>query len=240
MVTVPAGPFLMGSPEEVGGADEHPQRTVHVKAFAIDQTEVTNARYLRFVKETGHKPPPNPYEEGRLSATPMIADLPVVQVTWHDAADYCQWAGKRLPTEAEWEKAARGTDGRIFPWGNGEPTPQHTNFNREWEGVGTLRPVGSFPAGRSPFDLDDMAGNAREWVQDWYDPEYYKAAPDRDPRGPEQGILKVIRGGSWHHGSNDIRAAVRGKGGFALKTDGTGFRCARDAQAPLPESGRTQ
>ncbi len=238
MVTVPAGPFLMGSPEEVGGADEHPQRTVHLKTFAIDQTEVTNARYLRFVKETGHKPPPNPYQQGHLSAMPMIADLPVVQITWHDAADYCQWAGKRLPTEAEWEKAARGTDGRLFPWGNNEPTTRHTNFNRDWEDVLTLRAVGSYPAGRSPYGLDDMAGNAREWVQDWYDPEYYKTAPDHDPRGPERGILKGIRGGSWHNGSNDIRTAIRGKGGFALKTDGTGFRCARDVAAS-PEQRRT-
>jgi sulfatase modifying factor 1 len=227
MITVPAGPFLMGSPAGFGLADEQPQRRVHLEAFAIDKWEVTNARYLRFVKATGHKPPPNPYGAIPLSAMKGIDDLPVVQVTWHDAADYCQWAGKRLPTEAEWEKAARGSDGRRFPWGNDAPTALHANFDREWDGVRTLRPIGSFPEGRSPYGVEDMAGNAREWVQDWYDPAYYAGAPNRNPTGPERGLLKSIRGGSWRHAVNDIRSAMRGKGGFALKTDGTGFRCAR-------------
>jgi sulfatase modifying factor 1 len=232
MITIPAGPFLMGSPPESGLADEQPQRRVHLDAFAIDKWEVTIARYLRFVKATGHKPPPNPYGSLPLLAMKGVENLPVVQVTWHDAADYCQWAGKRLPTEAEWEKAARGSDGRVFPWGNEAPTGLRANFNREWEGVRTLRPVGSFPEGRSPYGIEDMAGNAREWVQDWYDPAYYAGAPDHNPRGPERGLLKSIRGGSWRHAVNDIRSAMRGKGGFALKTDGTGFRCARSLGRP--------
>ena len=238
MVTVPAGMFQMGSPEGTGGTDEHPQRTLYLEGFAIDQVEVTNAQYRRFVKATGHKPPPNPYGKGPLFSVKGIEHLPVVQVTWHDASDYCQWAGKRLPSEAEWEKAARGTDGRLFPWGNEPPTPTHANFGHDWEDLKTLHPVGSHPQGNSPYGVSDMAGNAREWVLDTYDQDFFQTAPDRNPRGPEQGVLKGIRGGSWHHGSNDIRAAMRGKGGFALKTDGTGFRCARDA-ADSPEQRRT-
>ncbi|MBM4121141.1 MAG: formylglycine-generating enzyme family protein [Nitrospira sp.] len=229
MITIPAGPFLMGSRDGTGQEDERPMRSVFVDAFSLDEVEVTNDRYLRFVQATGHKLPPNPYGEGPLSALRGIGNLPVVQVTWHDAQDYCEWAGKRLPTEAEWEKAARGTDGRIYPWGNESPTPQRANFDREWDGVKTLLPVGSLPEGPSPYGVADLAGNAREWVADWYDPAYYRTGRSRNPAGPDEGILKGIRGGSWRHNANDIRAAMRGKGGFALRTDGTGFRCARGA-----------
>lgn len=228
MIIIPAGSFLMGNHEGQGREDEWPQRSVYVDAFAIDSVEVTNARYLAFVEATGHRHPPNPYGEGSLTSAKGIEQLPVVLVNWHDAADYCQWAGKRLPTEAEWEKAARGTDGRLYPWGNDLPTVDRANYDREWDEEKTLRPVGTTPGGRSPYGVHDMAGNAREWVQDWYAADYYKGAIDRNPRGPEQGVLKVIRGGSWRSPPADIRAAARGRGGFALRTHGTGFRCVRD------------
>ena len=228
MVTIPAGEFLMGNPEGKGRADEWPQRSVYLDAFAIDQVEVTNERYLAFVATTGHRNPPNPYGTGPLQSAKGIEQLPVVQTTWYDAKAYCSWAKKRLPTEAEWEKAARGTDGRLFPWGNEPATPKRANFDREWEDEKTLYPVGSFPDGDSPYGVKDMAGNAREWVSDWYDADYYKHAPERNPQGPDKkGVVRSIRGGSWHSPLADITSSARGRGGFALQTHGTGFRCAR-------------
>jgi sulfatase modifying factor 1 len=228
MVTIPAGEFLMGNPEGKGRADEWPQRSVYLDAFAIDQVEVTNERYMAFVATTGHRNPPNPYGTGTLQSAKGIEQLPVVQTTWYDAKAYCSWAKKRLPTEAEWEKAARGTDGRLFPWGNEPANVKRANFDREWEEENTLHPVGSLPDGDSPYGVKDMAGNAREWVSDWYDADYYKHAPDRNPQGPDKkGVVRSIRGGSWHSPLADITASARGRGGFALQTHGTGFRCAR-------------
>lgn len=228
MVTIPAGEFLMGSPEGKGRADERPQRSIYLDGFLIDQVEVTNQRYMEFVKSTGHRTPPNPYGTGPLLSIRGIEHLPVVQTTWYDAKSYCGWAKKRLPTEAEWEKAARGTDGRLYPWGNDPPTERQANFDREWDEEHTLHAVGSLPSGDSPYGVKDMAGNAREWVSDWYDPEYYKDAPHRNPHGPEKnGVVRSIRGGSWHSPASDITTSARGRGGFALQTHGTGFRCAR-------------
>jgi len=228
MITIPAGEFLMGSPEGQGRLDERPQRAVYLDAFVIDQVEVTNARYMAFVKSTGHRTPPNPYGTGPLVSLTGIEHLPVVQTTWYDAKAYCTWAKKRLPTEAEWEKAARGTDGRLYPWGNDPPTATRANFDREWEDEKTLHPVGSVPGGDSPYGVKDMAGNAREWVSDWYDAEYYKDAPKSNPPGPDKkGVVRSIRGGSWHSPASDITTTARGRGGFALQTHGTGFRCAR-------------
>ncbi|WP_413936437.1 formylglycine-generating enzyme family protein [Nitrospira sp. BLG_1] len=234
MVSIPAGEFLMGSPEGKGRDDERPQRTVYLDAFGIDQVEVTNARYMAFVKATGHRTPPNPYGTGPLVSLTGIEHLPVVQTTWYDAKAYCTWAKKRLPSEAEWEKAARGTDGRMYPWGNEPPTARHANFDREWDDERTLHAVGSLPDGDSPYGVKDMAGNAREWVSDWYDVDYYKDAPPGNPPGPDKkGVVRSIRGGSWHSTPSDIRTTARGRGGFALQTHGTGFRCARSLEKLL-------
>ncbi|MBL8073954.1 MAG: SUMF1/EgtB/PvdO family nonheme iron enzyme [Nitrospira sp.] len=228
MITIPAGEFLMGSPEGIGRQDERPQRSVYLDKFAIDQIEVTNERYMTFVKATGHRTPPNPYGTGPLVSLTGIEHLPVVQTTWYDAKAYCTWAKKRLPTEAEWEKAARGTDGRLYPWGNEPPTAKRANFDREWEDEKTLHPVGSMSDGDSPYGVKDMAGNAREWVSDWYDADYYQDAPKSNPPGPDKkGVVRSIRGGSWHSPASDITTTARGRGGFALQTHGTGFRCAR-------------
>jgi formylglycine-generating enzyme required for sulfatase activity len=232
MITIPAGEFLMGNPEGQGRADEWPQRTIYLDAFLIDQVEVTNERYMQFVKATGHRTPPNPYGTGPLQSIKGIEQLPVVQTTWYDAKTYCGWAGKRLPTEAEWEKAARGTDGRLYPWGNEPPNAHRANYDREWEEEKTLHPVGSLPGGNSPYGVKDMAGNAREWVSDWYEAEYYKHAPDRNPQGPDKkGVVRSIRGGSWHSPASDITTSARGRGGFALQTHGTGFRCVRSLES---------
>lgn len=228
MVIIPAGPFIRGSAPGEGRLDEQPRRKIYLNAFAIDKYEVSNAHYMKFLDETLHKPPLNVFAERPFNEEEGIADLPVVQVTWHDAVDYCFWAGKRLPTEAEWEKAARGTDGRLFPWGDEAPTPQRANFEKDWEGKKTFVEVTALPEGQSPSGLFNLSGNVREWVQDWYDTEYYSSSPDKNPRGPETGILKVLRGGSWRSFDTDVRATSRGKGGFALKTHGIGFRCARD------------
>jgi formylglycine-generating enzyme len=229
MVTIPAGSFIRGSKPGEGRLDEQPRRKIFLNAFSIDKYEVTNVRYSEFLKETLHRPPLNVYgDKPLMEESPEIANVPVVQVTWHDAVDYCFWAGKRLPTEAEWEKAARGTDARRFPWGDDSPDLLKANFDKEWEDTRTLKDVGALPKGQSPYGLHHMAGNVREWVQDWYDADYYAASPERNPKGPDNGILKVVRGGSWKSFEADLRAASRGKGGFALKTHGIGFRCARD------------
>jgi formylglycine-generating enzyme required for sulfatase activity len=228
MVIIPAGPFIRGSAPGEGRLDEQPRRKIYLNTFAIDKYEVSNGHYMKFLDETLHKPPLNVFAERPFNEEEGIADLPVVQVTWHDAVDYCFWAGKRLPTEAEWEKAARGTDGRLFPWGDETPTPQRANFEKDWEGKKTFVEVPALPEGQSPSGLFNLSGNVREWVQDWYDAEYYSSSPDKNPKGPEIGILKVLRGGSWRSFDTDVRATSRGKGGFALKTHGIGFRCARD------------
>ena len=227
MILIPSGSFLMGSGKAEGRPDEKPQKTIHLDAYSIDAFEVTNKRYLAFIHKTGRKEPPNPYSEKKLSEEAGVDSMPVVQVTWYDAVDYCRWAGKRLSTEAEWEKAARGVKGAAFPWGEESPGTIKANYKRSWDGINTLWPVGSHPKASSPFGVHDMAGNVREWVRDWYAPDYYQTGPTRNPLGPKEGILKVIKGGSWHSFIGDIRPASRGKGGFALKTDGIGFRCAK-------------
>ena len=227
MKTIPAGEFLMGSKQEEGRDDERPQRKVYLDAYEIDSHEVSNNRYLKFIRETNRKDPVNPYSERLLSEQSEVGDLPVVQVTWYDAVDYCRWAGKHLPSEAQWEKAGRGNNGFIYPWGIKKPSAKLVNFQKNWEGLKTLWPVSGKIESSSPYGLKSMAGNVREWVEDWYSPEYYKNSPSSNPQGPGVGILKVIKGGSWHSFKSDIRSASRGKGGFALKTDGIGFRCAK-------------
>jgi len=264
MILVQAGEFLMGSPEGTDSfSDERPQRSVLLSPFWMDRHEVTNAQYEQFVRATGHRQPENPnpavtlWEQGRPVAG--SDQHPVVNVSWHDAAAYCRWAGKRLPTEAEWEKAARGADGRLYPWGN-EWDFKRANSASYWagrtiefkdgtewkafwvtgegariskergvKGEALTMPVGSFPEGASPYGLLDMAGNASEWVQDWFEPYYYSKAPLTNPKGPAGILLKVVRGGSWLKPAKSLRTADRDYGYPDDRPSGTGFRCARDA-----------
>jgi formylglycine-generating enzyme required for sulfatase activity len=221
MVLVPAGEFTMGSNL---GEDEKPARRVYLNAFYMDKFEVTVGQYARYLEVTDMEEPP----DWNLMNQPQHQRRPVVNVSWEDAVNYCKWAGKRLPTEAEWEKAARGTDGRIYPWGNEAPTRLHANYGRkEWDNHQALTPVGSFEEGKSPYGIYDMAGNAWEWVFDWYDHDYYKKGSKKNPIGPAKGEGKVVRGGSWLYVPEFLRSAHRFDAHPTNRLFGYGFRCAK-------------
>ena len=223
MVLVPAGEFTMGSPE--GDPDEKPAHKVLINAFFMDKYEVTVKQYAAFLQESGGDRP----AEWKTMNKTANQNRPVMGVDWADAARYCKWAGKRLPTEAEWEKAARGTDGRLYPWGNDPPTPLHANYGKkEWNNHETLVPVGTLEAGKSPYGVYDMAGNVWEWVSDWYDNDYYKQSPSDSPAGPSTGGFKVIRGGSWNTSARNLRAADRYFDPPSFRSQYVpGFRCAK-------------
>ena len=226
MTLVPCGEFDMGSPEQGGDEDERPQHRVHVDAFYVDLYQITNGRYAAFLKNTRRAEP-----RGWKNVTlPADSDLPVVGVTWQDAAAFCRWAGNRLLTEAEWEKAARGTDGRKYPWGDDEPSPRHANYGKsEDDPEAHLLAVGSLEAGKSPYGVYDMAGNVWEWVADWYGETYYRQSPDRNPKGPPKGTSKVARGGAWDRHVFNVRSANRSAFNPSNRFKDVGFRCARNA-----------
>ncbi len=219
-VVVPAGNFTMGDDEE------SPLREIYLDAFYIDKYEVTVSRYAKFLKTTGGVRPPEGWEEATLDGA---KDLPVVGVDWYDADAYCKWAGKRLPTEAEWEKAARGTDGRMYPWGNDEPTSLRANFGKSSENPykGGLAPVGGREAGSSPYGAQDLAGNVAEWVADWF-AEGFPRGDDRNPKGPEGGKGKVIRGGGWYDPPDRLKSSRRMQASPGNLVADVGFRCAKD------------
>ncbi|CUS37218.1 conserved exported hypothetical protein [Candidatus Nitrospira nitrosa] len=235
MVEVPTGSFPMGVPpgDRDGGRDEYPRHEVVLDTFLIDQFEVTNGRYLEFIKSTGHRVPQNPTNPTRNlwqggTITESLAERPVINVDWFDADAYCKWAGKRLPSEAEWEKAAKGTSDRRFPWGNVEPTAKHLNYNQKWIGEKTLMPVGSYEAGKSPYGVYDIVGNVWEWVNDWYDARYYEKSPSKNPLGPQEGTKKVIRGAGWQNETPTVRIFTRVDSDPTMRNESTGFRCAAD------------
>lgn len=254
MVLVPAGEFRMGSTwaelEQVLRLypgisrqwleDEVPQHRVYLDSYYIDKFEVTTAQYRDFLAMS-NRPPPKFWEAVDLQ---VHGRRPVAGVTWYDAQAYCKAYGKRLPTEAEWEKAARGKDAREYPWGNERPSPQHANFDRccEWKGYGTYTAVGTYQTGKSQYGAYDLAGNVWEWVADEYDPMYYRKSPERNPQGPDGNANKVERGGSWNYPAHELRAAWRGKDPPDKQDRDVGFRCAQDAtslvQPPAVAEGR--
>ena len=225
MVYVPAGEFLMGSKDDVGNGNEHPQHTVSLDAYWIDQTEVTNAMYEKCVTagvctDLGSNAS-NTRKEYFGNAA--YADYPVIFVNWYQAQAYCKWAARELPTEAQWEKAARGTDGEAYPWGNETPTKDIANYNAN---KGDTTKVGSYAAGASPYGAYDMAGNVWEWVADKYDEQYYSSSPASNPTGAASGKYQILRGGSWYNLGTDIRSAYRSGVSPSVFYYDTGFRCA--------------
>ncbi len=209
MVFIPASEFIMGRdgmPAELG---ESPAHSLHLDGFYIDKFEVTNARYQHFMNKTGASPPD-------FWGTMNSPDLPVSWVTWFQSQAYCQWVGKRLPTEAEWEKSARGTDERLYPWGD-EFNWNYGNFSDNYledghiDGFSSSSPVGSFLTDISPYGVFDMGGNVLEWVADWQDENYYSISPKENPKGPATGTHKVVRGGAMDIGPEYSHAAYRNR-----------------------------
>jgi serine/threonine-protein kinase len=263
MVYVPEGEFTMGS--DSGDSNEEPEHTVALDDFWIDQTEVTNAMFQVFVDATGYTTDSGQlgqslawqagqwlpaaqkwlmmggadwqHPHGPSTNLDGLDAHPVVQVSWNDAFAYCHWAGARLPTEAEWEKAARGTDGRTYPWGSGSPSGEQANsadmnLDAIWaskgldDGFQFTSPVGNYPAGASPYGAYDMAGNASEWVADLYAFDYYASSPHSNPTGPDTGLLRVMRGGQWSFTADGLRSSARLAQPPKYSIDYSGFRCA--------------
>lgn len=221
MAVILAGEFMMGNDD--GEANEKPAHKVYLDSFHIDKYEVTNNQYGKFMAAAGYGAP-GYWNHKKFNAPKQ----PVVGVSWHQADAYCMWAGKRLPTEAEWEKAARGTDGRKYPWGNEEPDKSRANYLQT--GPRQTTPLGSYPSGASPYGIHDMAGNVWEWVADSYDEGFYKNSPAKNPKpSSSTSGYHVLRGGSWYSPPKALRASgrYRGKGG----SSNVGFRCAKDASS---------
>jgi formylglycine-generating enzyme required for sulfatase activity len=217
-VTIPAGEFPMGSTP--GPDNEKPVHTVYLDTYQIGKYEVTNRQYAQCVKAAicGGK---SAFEEDR--------DLhPVVNITWDDAVTYCKWVGGRLPTEAEWEKAASWDAETkmkfVYPWGNEAPTNTRLNYNNY---ISDTTPIGTYPDGVGPYGLFDMSGNVWEWVSDWYDETYYQNSPSSNPPGPESGLERVVRGGAWRANDNIVRSTYRAPNNPARYNFYVGFRCAR-------------
>ncbi len=245
MVRIPAGPFTMGSDKKADKNAylvEMPQRSVYLDAYEIDKYEVTTVQYLKFVLATNRPPQVDwKFDGGNFQET-MVAH-PIMHVTWYEADEYCKWAGKRLPTEAEWEKAARGeADTRIYPWGNEMAGLSRANYGR----TGLSGPVRDRPErlllyppiisvfkydnAVSPYGVFQMVGNVAEWVSDWYDKDYYKTAPDKNPKGPDKGTQKAFRGGGWIDSTPSVRVSQRNGTDPKTSMNWMGVRCARDAK----------
>ncbi len=249
MVYVPSGNFLMGSSAGAGGVDEYPEHTVYLSGYWIDQTEVTNAMFSEFVRETGYLTEADQngtsnlflsgswvnisgadwqHPKGPDSSLTGVEDHPVVHVSWNDAAAYCQWAGRSLPTEAQWEKAARGTDGLTYPWGNEPPSSDLANYTQN---VWDTTVVGSYNSGASPYGALDMAGNVWEWVSDNYGQDYYSSQDSwSDPQGPTSGDYCVLRGASWVNYGNGLRTSNRSWASPSHTSISVGFRCSLSSQ----------
>ncbi len=219
MIYIPAGTFLMGNGGIYAQINEKPPHEVYLDGFWIDKYEVTNEQFAQCVQAGSCTS--TYYNDPNL---PDFSKHPVVYLSWNKAKEYCQWAGRRLPTEAQWEKAARNNDTRIYPWGNEEPTVFNTNFNKNI-GEKTVA-IGSYPTWMSPYGVLDMAGNVAEWVLDWYAEDYYASQTEwNNPQGPLDGEMKVLRGGSWNDNNDGIRSSFRAKADPSVGLSFTGVRC---------------
>ena len=222
-VLIPAGTFIWGDNEE------SPRRELFVDSFYLDKHEVTVARYADFLKATGNVSPPEEWQTVNLKTQ---AALPVVGVDWQDASGYCRWAGRRLPTDAEWERAARGLDERKYPWGNEPPSAEHARFAKNYQNSvyqDGVAAVGTHPKGASPFGIDDLSGNVWEWVADWFT-ESFSPTDRRNPKGPASGTDKVLRGGGWYDAPERLTVTKRMHAPPGHRDDSVGFRCATDAK----------
>ncbi|MDE3018966.1 MAG: SUMF1/EgtB/PvdO family nonheme iron enzyme [Nitrospirota bacterium] len=243
MVTIPAGWFLLGSQrvdDDPYGMDtqfddtELPQRRIWLDAYEMDRDEVSLGEYLAFLRQQKREPPE---ELKRLiwhvitvhaMPDPVLTRWPALYLTWSDAADFCRTKGKRLPTEAEWEKAARGSEGRLFPWGQAKPNAELAVFGKyHAHEIPLVAAVESGEEGRSPYGLHHMAGNVAEWVQDWFGFDYYSVIPERNPPGPSTGRYRGVRGGSWKSKPAMLRAATRSGAPPDQRSPSIGFRCAK-------------
>jgi formylglycine-generating enzyme required for sulfatase activity len=254
MVYVPEGVFPMGS--EAGYDEEKPVHDVSLDAFWIDRLEVTNSQFAQFVEATGYETTAESegfsfvlsggelkeveganwqHPQGPGSDLNGLADHPVIHMTWHDAEAYCEWVGARLPTEAEWEYAARGPEGLTYTWGD-DFEGQKTNYcdvncpisvadTTVDDGYEFTAPVGNYPGGESWVGAGDMNGNVFEWVSDWFNEDYYASSVDRNPQGPDSGDYKVLRGGAWISEKFNVRSAIRGAVNPVETRDYVGFRC---------------
>ncbi|HEY6641408.1 SUMF1/EgtB/PvdO family nonheme iron enzyme [Povalibacter sp.] len=219
-IPIEAGQFIFGDDVNT------PRRNLYVSPFLIDQHEVTTSLYAAFMEATGSDPAPDEWEQFDPASH---GELPVIGVSWNEANAFCKWAGKRLPTEAEWEKAARGSDQRLYPWGDDEPTPEHATFERtaDYAYEGGVTAVGSHPMGQTPEGVQDLAGNVSEWVSDWYS-DSFDRDDTRNPQGPAEGSGKVIRGSGWQDPAEELLAVKRYHANQSTRQTDLGFRCAMD------------
>jgi iron(II)-dependent oxidoreductase len=246
-VFIPPGRFLIGSKrvdDDPYGLwtqfddTELPQHLVWLDGYHIDRDEVSLGEYLAFLKHRRQHPPEELQNliwhviTVHSVSDQTLARWPALYVTWHEARDFCAAAGKRLPTEAEWEKAARGPDGNLFPWGETAPTNRLAMFGQHHvHEIPILAPVDSHDEGKSPYGVRHLAGNVAEWVQDWFGFDYYAYMPDRNPQGPPSGRYKSVRGGSWKSRPIMLRAATRGGAAPDQRSATVGFRCAKSADS---------
>jgi len=247
IVCVPPGEFLMGSTDvqvtqivehcvsaglaqnvcEGGFSSEGPQHTVFLDAYWMDKYEVSNGQYQKCVAAGGCTQPWDTSSDTRPSyfGNEQYANYPVIQVDWNQASAYCKWAGRQLPTEAQWEKAARGTDGRTYPWGEGIDCQKANYMGKPGGCTGDTTEVGNYPQGASLYGAMDLAGNVMEWVNDWYGEEYYSQSPTQNPSGPSSGEYRVLRGGSLRDGQSYTRSAARTRDLPGKRLQEIGFRC---------------
>jgi len=242
LVFVPAGEFTMGSDDSASGAFEGPAHMVDLEGFWIDQTEVSNEQFAACVRAGACSGPYSTASATRDAyyGNPDFGRYPVIHVDWLGASAYCKWAGRRLPSEAEWEKAARADASVLYPWGNAwdVQTIPRVNFSDKNDaggasdtvaddGYGDTAPVASYPDGASRYGVYDMSGNVWEWVNDWFGAQYYSESPSANPPGPASGAGRVLRGGSWSSDTSNIRSANRVWLPADASGDDIGFRCAR-------------